>query len=1177
MIDGWLILTAALLYLSFLFAVAHFGDRQARRRKYASGRPTIYALSLAVYCTSWTFFGSVGLSATTGLDFLPVYIGPIIMIGLGWPLLRRIVRLSKTQNITSTADFIAARYGKSPALASIVTVIAVVGTLPYIALQLKAVSESVTTVIGPVEVTADSIFVNSPLGDVAFVIAVAMAIFAILFGTRHIDATEHQEGLMLAIATESVVKILAFLVVGGFITFQMFGGLGALYEKATQNPEIMSLFGRGLNGGTWLTVSFLSMVCIILLPRQFHVAVVENNSEQEIRRAAWLFPVYLIGINLFVVPIAVAGLLTFPEGNVSADMFVLALPLSAGSEFVTLAAFIGGLSAATAMVIVATVALSIMVSNDLVVPLLLRRGQLMLSDRDDMSTLLLNVRRSTIFAILILAYVFYRMISDSFALASIGLLSFAAIAQFAPAFFGGLIWRRATARGAIAGIVCGFAVWAYTLLLPSFINSGWMSPDILLHGPFGLGLLRPQMLFNLEFEPIAHGVFWSLLVNIAAYVTGSLLHAPEPIERLQANIFIQDDLVRPQTPAFRLWRTSITVKELQKTVARYLGEERAQRSFAEYALNQVADAEPHDEADVQMLRFAEHLLASAIGAASSRLVLSLLLRRKAVGVKSALKLLDDASEAIQYNRDLLQSALDQVRQGISVFDNNMRLICWNRQFREILDLPPEFGRVGVPLDEIVRFSAVRGDLGTGTVEDIVADRVQKYVVTQETFQERMGSGNSGPVIEVRTNTMPQGGIVTTFTDITERVEAADALARANETLERRVHERTVELTTVNHELAKAKAKADEANLDKTKFLAAAGHDILQPLNAARLYTTTLVERRKRGEESRLLRNIDASLESVEDILNALLDISRLDTGTMKPEFGVFPVDELLKQLELDFYPIAKERNLGFSVQKSSIFIRSDRRLLRRVLQNLISNAIKYTETGRVLLGCRRRGSQVEVQIHDTGPGIPLEKHSLIFKEFQRLESNAPGTLGLGLGLSIVERIGRVLDHPINLHSVMGRGSMFSVMIPVAQAVPTEATKEERRLPAGQIAGTAILCIDNETRILDGMDALLSNWGCSVVTATGSLSALDQVNEQSFVPDIVLADYHLEDETGLGAVSAIRDALGYNVPAVIITADRSPEVQELVRGQGLQILRKPLRPAALRAVMAQIRIRLAAAE
>ena len=1173
MIDGWIIITAALGYLGFLFAVAYFGDRKARPIS-SGGRPAIYALSLAVYCTSWTFFGSVGLSATTGFNFIPVYLGPILMFAVGWPLVIRIIRISKTQNITSIADFIAARYGKNPALAAIVTVIAVVGTLPYIALQLKAVAESVTTVIGPVSASAGW-GILAPLGDVAFIIAVAMAIFAILFGTRHIDATEHQEGLMLAIATESLVKIAAFLIVGAYITFSMFGGLGPLIEQAAANPKIHDLFTRGFNGGAWITVTFLSLVCILLLPRQFHVAVVENNSELEVRRAAWLFPLYLIAINLFVVPIAVAGLLTFPDGKVSADMFVLALPLADGSQIVTLIAFVGGLSAATAMVIVATVAVSIMVSNDLVVPLLLRRRLLDVTEREDLSTALLNIRRSAIFAILILGYVFYRLIGSTVALASIGLLSFAAIAQFAPAFFGGLVWRRATARGAIAGILAGFAVWAYTLLLPSFVHSGLLSDTIVLKGLFGLSALKPQALFYFELDPIPHGVFWSMLFNVIAYVTVSLLRAPEPIERLQANLFIQDELVRPQTQGFRLWRTSITVEELQNTAGRYVGEERAKRSFTEYAVERGETLHPSSEADVHLLRYTEHLLASAIGTASSRLVLSLLLRRRAVGIKSAQRLLDDASEAIQYNRDLLQSALDQVRQGISVYDKDMRLICWNRQFREVLDLPPEFGRVGVPLDEIIRYSATRGDMGDGSTEDLVSDRIHKLAVTQETFQERLS--NSGRVLEVRTNSMPQGGIVTTYTDISDRVEAAEALARANENLERRVRERTAELTKVNRELAKAKAKADDANLGKTRFLAAASHDILQPLNAARLYTTTLVERKRRGDDGRLIRNVDASLEAVEEILGTLLDISRLDAGAMKPEISAFPLADLLNQLELEFEPVAKDKGLEFRVHPSSLWIASDRRLLRRVLQNLISNAIKYTESGRVVLGCRRRGDeQIEVQICDTGPGIPKHKQKLIFKEFQRLTTNTVGTHGLGLGLSIVERIGRILDHRINLESHDEKGSVFSVLLPVTHARP-ERRASTAKIGAGQISGTLVLCIDNESAILDGMETLLAGWGCDVLKATGSDQAIAQVRASSRAPEIILADYHLDGETGIDTVRAVRREMNFDVPAVVITADRSREVQDLIRDEGLQLLRKPLRPAALRAVMAQSRIRQAAAE
>ena len=683
MIEGWSVVALALGYVSILFAVAWYADRTARPRKPGGGgRPLVYALSLAVYCTSWTFFGSVGLAASTGYDFFPVYLGPILLFVFGWRVLLRIVRLAKSQNITSVADFLAARYGKSQAVAAIVTVIAVAGTLPYIALQLKAVALSVNALLGPGALGR----LHFP-ADTALIIAIAMGIFAILFGTRHIDATEHQEGLIVAVAAESLVKLAAFLTVGFFVVFSVFGGIGNFFNAVSTRTELSKIFAQGLNGGTWVTVTFLSMVCIVLLPRQFHVTVVENNSERELQRASWLFPVYLILINLFVVPIAAAGLLGLPKGAFDADTFVLALPLSKGAEAITLLAFIGGLSAATAMVIVDSVALAIMVCNGLVLPLLLRhRSDESASNQQDMTRLLLTIRRVAIFAIVLLGYLFYRLLGQTHGLASIGLVSFAAIAQFAPAFFGGLIWRKATARGAIAGIVIGFAVWAYTLLLPWIIEAGWVPRSVLTEGPFGLGFLSPQALFYLRFEPLTHGVLWSMAANICAFISVSLLKAPEPVERLQAQVFVAGDMPRPPaSPAFRLWRTSITVGDLQNTVSRYLGAERAERSFAEFAESRGVPLSPEAGADIQLLRFTEHLLASAIGAASSRLVLSLLLRRGDAGSQSALRLLDDASEALQYNRDLLQSALDQVRHGLSVFDKDMRLICWNRQFRELLE------------------------------------------------------------------------------------------------------------------------------------------------------------------------------------------------------------------------------------------------------------------------------------------------------------------------------------------------------------------------------------------------------------------------------------------------------------------------------------------------------------
>ena len=407
-----------------------------------------------------------------------------------------------------------------------------------------------------------------------------MATFAVLFGTRHIDATEHQDGLMLAIATESIIKLFAFLAVGIFVTFWMFGGPGALFSAALQSPQTSGLFLRQPPLDTFLATTLLSFVAIILLPRQFHVAVVENNNETEIKRAVWLFPLYLVAINLFVVPIALAGLLTFPAGHIDSDMFVLALPLQTGSNLLTIVAFVGGLSAATAMVIVESVALSIMVSNDIVMPLVLQRRDALISGRGDLGSLLLTARRLAIFAILLLAYMYYRSAGDA-QLASIGLLSFAAMAQLAPAFFGGLFWRRATAGGAIAGMTAGILVWAYTLLLPTFADIGIVGQYVLTDGPWHIAALRPQHLFGLDLPPLVHGVLWSLVVNFTCYIGFSLRRAPSAIERLQANVFVPSDLA-PIAPSFRLWRSSVTVEELTATVARYLGEGRTRAAFESF-------------------------------------------------------------------------------------------------------------------------------------------------------------------------------------------------------------------------------------------------------------------------------------------------------------------------------------------------------------------------------------------------------------------------------------------------------------------------------------------------------------------------------------------------------------------------------------------------------------------
>src|SRR6266513_282588 len=567
MLHDWGVIAAAFGYIGLLFLVASHGDRLSPLQR---GRASslIYPLSLAIYCTSWTFFGSVGFASRTSIDFLAIYLGPIVMVGLCTPLLRRVIQLAKSQNITSIADFIAARYGKSQAVAATVAVIAIVGSVPYIALQLKAMASSLETIL-----SEDKLFSSIPIvGDIALIVMLAMAVFAVLFGTRQADATEHQHGLMLAIATESIVKLVAFLAVGIFVTFWMFSPHD-LIERAMKTPEAVRALSYTPSIGNFLTMTLLSFCAIMLLPRQFHVSVVENSTDAEVGRARWLFPLYLVAINLFVIPIAIAGLVIFPFGAVDPDMFVLALPIEAESPLLSVGVFVGGLSAATAMVIVECVALSIMVSNDIIVPLVLQRSRESRVGQKDFGDFLLRVRRFAIFAIMAMAYFYYRALGNT-QLAAIGLLSFAAIAQLAPAFFGGLFWRRATARGAMAGMLFGVAVWSYTLFIPSFLGGSPAGLLLLQHGLFGIEALRPQALFGANLPPLLHGVLWSLSLNFLTYIVLSLAREPSSIERLQADLFVPDTLA-PATPTFRRWRTTVTVQDIQSTVAQYLGPERA--------------------------------------------------------------------------------------------------------------------------------------------------------------------------------------------------------------------------------------------------------------------------------------------------------------------------------------------------------------------------------------------------------------------------------------------------------------------------------------------------------------------------------------------------------------------------------------------------------------------------
>lgn len=1158
MLSGSIIFAAAFAYLLLLFAVASYGDRKARKTAPGKGRPLVYALSLAIYCTSWTYFGGIGLAAERGLEFTGIYIGPILMFTIGLPVLRRIIALAKAQKLTSVADFIAARYGKNPAVAAIVALISLVGAIPYIALQLKAVSSSVSAII---DTSGYGIGAGENFIDLPLLVTLFLACFAIVFGTRHTDATEHQDGLILAIAMESVVKLLALVTGGLYVVFFLFDGPGDLWAKAIANEQVMSALQYKTPMSRWIMLVVLSAFAIIMLPRQFHVTVVENRTEKDLRTAGLLFPIYLLAINLFVLPVAIGGVLTF-GGSGEADLYLLKLPLAANMPIVALITFIGGFSAATAMVIVASVALSIMISNDIVMPVFIRRKLTGHGGSPDVTGTLLNVRRTAIFVVLLLGYGYYRSADMSAGLASLGLLSFAAVSQMAPAFLGGLVWRQANARGAIAGMTLGFVVWAYLLFLPSLggqDNSHVATTVLEFLFPFTSAFSGPDA------DPLVNASALSLLVNALAYVIGSLTRVPKPLERLQAGVFIHRKSRTEK--AFRGRKTKITVLDLKTTIARYLGEERMKRSFQTYERQSGRWLEDHQPADMALIQFSEQLLGSAIGSSSARLVLSLVLQRLDDTSSDTAWLLDQASEALQYNQDMLQTALSQMDQGIAVFDSSNNLIIWNRRFRQLLDLPEAAGQVGFPLADILAILTRRGDIGKEDGKALVAD----FLTLDKPFLLELSGG--ARIIEVRTNAMPDKGIVTTYTDISRRVAADMALKQANETLELRVAERTGELTRVNREVAEARAAAEEANIGKTRFFAAVGHDILQPLNAARLYSSSLVERLGSSENSALVRNIDSSLESVESILGAVLDISRLDTGAMKPRLQSVPLNDLLRRIETDFAPVARAANLKLKVMPTSLTVRTDPNLLRRLVQNLVSNAIKYTPAGKVLVGVRREGGNAVIQVIDSGIGIPASKFRTVFKEFARLDEGIRTASGLGLGLSIVDRISRVLNHGVDLQSQPAKGTRFRVTIPIDSAGTDapRATSAELIRTAEPLHGLRVLCIDNEPLILAGMKLLLEGWGCTVVTVAslqlwqGSLSPNDQR------PNAIIADYHLEDGTGLQAIRAMREHFGTAIPALLVTADRSPEVRGAAERDGVALQNKPVRPASMRAWLTQLSI------
>ncbi len=763
MIPGWGLLLLSLAYVATLFGVAWMGDRLRVYPTNVTLRPVVYSLALAVYCSSWTFYGAVGSAVRDGPSYLPIYLGPALLFLFALPFFGRLVRVAKRHNVTSIADLVSSRFGKSNRLAIVITLIALVASVPYIALQLKAVAMSIDVL------TLGQAGPRPPwFADSALYTAALLAAFAILYGTRSVDAAEHHPGLMLAIAVESLVKLLAFVMVGVFALFALADGPGIAAATAQLSPADFNLTGL-------MTQTLLAFTAIFCLPRQFQVGVVECTEPLDLPRARWLFPAYLLVITLMVVPIAALGLSSGAQAPGGPDSLVLWLPLSAGHEWLALTAYIGGFSAATGMVIVAAVALATMLSNDLLLPLWWRLTGHVGASRHTTRTVL-QIRRAVIVGVLLLAFAYYRMIPSAPSLASIGLVSFAAVAQFAPAVFASLYWPRASRAGVLAGLLTGFALWFYTLLLPGLLAIDGAEPAWVQGGPWGIGFLAPQALFGFTApDTLTHGVFWSLLGNVLALVGFSLRFRPTLVARLQAASFMDLDAGREREVDDTPVPGTATVADLATLAQHVLGPQAAAQLLADYSRDQGRELLLHDRADRGLMQLLERELAGAIGAASARMMLTSTLKGTGLQLDQVVSLLDETTQRLRLNRGLLEAMMDNMAQAVSVIDREFRLVAWNRRYESMFGYPPGFLYAGLPVAEAIRFNAARGWCGPGDVDSLVARRMAHLKSgAPHTFERRRPDGR---VIENRCQPLADGGLVTTFADVTAYKHGGRGVAR----------------------------------------------------------------------------------------------------------------------------------------------------------------------------------------------------------------------------------------------------------------------------------------------------------------------------------------------------------------------------------------------------------------
>lgn len=1097
-----------LIVLAYVGALLIFA-KAADRKTFLPGRNLMrgigYALSLSVLCTSWTYFGAVGTAIRGGWGFLPNSLGPIIALTLLFPIWRRIARAARRENVSSVADFISSRYGKSRALGSLIACVSIIGALPYIALQLTALSK------------ATAIIVGSPKSNITVpLIVCTLALLAILFGARRPTLTQHNRGLTRVVAIESCVKITALLAVS-ILACIVASRLDApiVAGSLVQMPDI---------GPGFIIPTILCTVTVFSLPRVFHLGFVTLQDMTDLQIGRWIFPLYMAVWAAAIVPIAIVGKsLAMPD----ADMAVLQLPLAFGGPLVTNFAFLGGFSAGAAMVMVEVIALSAMISNELIIPWMTARKVTIPSDAD-IGNFIVTIRRCAIIAILIMSYIYFQAMSADTDLPRLGLTSLAASAQIVPALIAGLFWRRGHARGACWGVACGMAVWCWGIVLPQLGGPGLPLHSSLVPDPFDLA------------------VCVSIAINILIYVVVSVRSRPSLVDVIQANAFVGDGQMAMGATRHGL---AMTIGDLRTLLSRFLGPSDTARGLADFVQEQGRRLKDTEPVTPMIARIAERMLAGAIGASSARNVIGLALAGQDGDASDVNQMLDEAANAVQFSREILNAAINGIDDGVSVVDTDLRLIAWNQRYLELFDYLPSEIYVGRPLKELIELNASRGLNYNQERSSLLEERLGPIIRRERQSLERKWT--NGRTVRIIGRPLAGGEYLTSYSDVTEVRAAEQAMQTINEELEERVRERTSALT-------QAMGMAERVTAAQNRFVAAASHDLLQPLHAARLYLGTGMG--ELDDDARLhdiLQRADLSIESADRLLQALLNLSRIEVGGITPDVAPVALDELLSSISEEFQPLSQSKGLDLRVIVSPNWISSNEDLLRSVLQNLVGNAIRYTERGRILVGVRRDGEGLRIEVHDTGRGIPKDGQEVIFQEYTRLDHAHSERGGAGLGLAIAQRICMALGHRLSVRSERNRGSVFAVTVPRAEPVEPQVSLG---IEGASMVGLSVLCVEDQPDVREAQTMLLNRWGASVTEAENAAAALAISGRF----DVILADFHLGN--GLDGASVIEQMGGRVSERILITSNITEQVRNRANALGARLLRKPVSAGALRAIL-----------